>query len=68
MKKLQHNSKNLKKEDLIRDLLLKAVGKNPDLFCYYVSLQEAKELLGKKILSNQHKKISEKPKRIIAEC
>ena len=67
MKKPQHNSKNIRKEDLIRDLLLKAVGKNPDLFCYYVSLQEAKELLGKKILS-QHKKISEKPKRIIAEC
>ena len=37
-----------KKIDFIRDMLLKTVGRNPDLFSYYVSIQEAKELLGKK--------------------
>ncbi|MBI2995333.1 MAG: hypothetical protein HYY52_01310 [Candidatus Melainabacteria bacterium] len=34
-----------KKTDLIREMLLKTVGKSPDLFCYYVAIQEAKELL-----------------------
>lgn len=34
------------KLDSIREMLLKAVGKNPDLFSYYFSIQEAKELLG----------------------
>lgn len=34
------------KSDHIREMLLKTVSKNPDLFCYYVSIQEAKELLG----------------------
>ena len=54
-----------KKEDVIRDLLLKAVGKNPDLFSYYVNLQEAKELLGKNISENiNNKKAVEKPKKI----
>ena len=36
-----------KKTDLIREMLLKTVGKNRDLFCYYVAIQEAKELIGK---------------------
>ena len=35
-----------RKTDLIRKLLLETVGKNPDLFCYYVSIQEARQLLG----------------------
>lgn len=35
------------KIECIRELLLKTVGKNPDLFSYYVAIQEAKELLGK---------------------
>lgn len=35
------------KIESIRELLLKTVGKNPDLFSYYVAIQEAKELLGK---------------------
>ena len=35
-----------RKTDQIRKLLLDTVGKNPDLFCYYVSIQEAKQLLG----------------------
>ena len=70
MKRPHNTSKknSNKKEDIIRDLLLKAVGKNPDLFSYYVSLQEAKELLGEKVLDNQFKKLTDKPKRIIAEC
>ena len=61
--------KKIKKEDVIRDLLLKAVGKNPDLFSYYVNLMEAKELLGKNISANKgNKKNIEKPKRIITDC
>ena len=62
-------SKKVKKEDIIRDLLLKTVGRNPDLFSYYVSLQEAKELLGKNISENLSNKESLiKPKRIIVDC
>ncbi len=58
-----------KKEDLIRDLLLKTVGRNPDLFSYYISLQEAKELLGKNNSENKNnEQIKEKPKRIIIDC
>ena len=58
-----------KKEDVIRDLLLKTVGSSPDLFSYYVSVQEAKELLGKNKLANKNnKEIKEKPKRIITDC
>ena len=61
--------KKIKKEDVIRDLLLKTVGKNPDLFTYYVNLIEAKELLGKSISENvNNKQVLEKPKRIIADC
>ena len=58
-----------KKEDFIRELLLKTVGKNPDLFSYYVNLQEAKELLGKNIPEiKNNNKIIEKPKRKIVDC
>ena len=58
-----------KKEDLIRDMLLKTVGRNPDLFSYYVNLQEAKELLGKNYLQDKNNdEIIEKPKRIIVDC
>ena len=61
--------RKFKKEDVIRDLLLKTVGRNPDLFTYYVSLQEAKELLGKHSSENiNNTEALEKPKRIIAEC
>ena len=60
--------KQNKKEDIIRGLLLEAVGKNPDLFCYYASLQEAKELIGKKVPEEETLKKIEKPKRIIVEC
>ena len=38
------------KTDYIRKLLLKTVGKNQDLFCYYVAIQEAKRLLGQSSL------------------
>lgn len=56
------------KTDIIRKLLLKTVGKDPDLFCYYVSIQEAKELLGQ-INSNQiEDNYKNKPLRLIAEC
>ncbi len=62
-------SKKIKKEDVIRDLLLKAVGKNPDLFSYYINLMEAKELLRKNILENNNSnEVIEKPKRIIIDC
>ena len=58
-----------KKEDVIRELLLKTVGENPDLFSYYVNLMEAKELLGKNILENKsNHEIIEKPKRKIVDC
>ena len=61
--------KRLKKEEIIRDLLLKTVGKNPDLFSYYVNVIEAKELLGKNISENiNSKETIEKPKRIIVDC
>ena len=61
--------KRLKKEEVIRDLLLKTVGKNPDLFSYYVNVIEAKELLGKNISENiNSKETIEKPKRIIVDC
>ncbi|OGI20111.1 MAG: hypothetical protein A3B68_00760 [Candidatus Melainabacteria bacterium RIFCSPHIGHO2_02_FULL_34_12] len=33
------------KARLIRELLLKTIGRNPDLFTYYVSILEAKNLL-----------------------
>jgi hypothetical protein len=60
-------TKKFKKEDFIRELLMKTVGKSPDLFSYYVNLQEAKELLGKNTSENS-KEIIEKPKRIIIDC
>ena len=60
--------RKFKKEDVIRDLLLKTVGRNPDLFTYYVSLQEAKELLGKNISDSINIHGTEKPKRVIADC
>lgn len=60
----------LSKGDLIRELLLKTVSKNPDLFCYYVSLLEAKEHLRSISLNAlERAKDSRKyfPKRKIAE-
>ena len=61
--------KKFKKEDFIRELLMKTVGKSPDLFSYYVNLREAKELLGKDISENMNSKEAlQKPKRIIIDC
>ena len=58
-----------KKEDVIREMLLRTVGENPDLFSYYVNLMEAKELLGKNTSQDKgNKEIIEKPKRIITDC
>ncbi|MBI3590405.1 MAG: hypothetical protein HY094_03375 [Candidatus Melainabacteria bacterium] len=37
-----------KKADFIREMLLKTVSKSPDLFSYFVAIQEARELLGQK--------------------
>ena len=37
------------KTDCIRELLLRTVGKNPDLFSYYVTIQEAKKLLDRSV-------------------
>ena len=50
-------------------MLLKTVGRNPDLFCYYVSIQEAKELL-----KDENPKIDSlnnnltRPIRIVTDC
>lgn len=61
--------KPFKKEVFIRELLLKTVGTNPDLFSYYVGLMEAKELLGKNTPENKSDfQVTEKPKRIITDC
>ncbi len=58
-----------KKEDFIRELLLKTVGKSPDLFSYYVNLQEAKELLGKNTPESLSIKTNFiKPSRVITDC
>ena len=55
------------KTDVIRSMLLKTLGTYPDLFCYVVSLQEAKELLGTTSLSKAEKNF-EKPDKVIVEC
>ena len=58
-----------RKEDIIRAMLLRTMGENPDLFSYYVNLLEAKELLGKNISENNNSnEVIEKPKRIITDC
>lgn len=36
-----------KKEELIRDMLLKTVGMYPELFTYYASILESKEWINK---------------------
>ena len=56
-----------KKTDLIRDLLLKTVGKNPELFSYYVSIQEAKELLNSKLPCTKIDNEIIKPLKVLAE-
>lgn len=44
---MEFNKKhNNTKADYIREMLLKTAGNNPDLFSYFVNIQEAKELLG----------------------
>lgn len=61
------DSKNYNKTDYIRQMLLRTVGKSPDLFCYFAAIQEAKELLGQ---SNPHEvdyASQAKPIRILAE-
>lgn len=57
-----------RKTDLIRKLLLETVGKNPDLFCYYVSIQEARQLLGQgsEIIIDEEK--SSEPIRKLTDC
>lgn len=57
------------KTHLIRQMLLKTMGKSPDLFCYYAAILEAKELLGQSELNHidiDKTKIS-KPNKLIAE-
>ena len=50
-------------------MLLKTVGKNPELFCYYVSIQEAKELLKEEIATTESiKKNNIRPKRVLTDC
>ena len=54
-----------KKTDFIREMLLKTVGRNPDLFSYYVSIQEAKELLGQSVnIEIKKDKISQPIKKL----
>lgn len=57
-----------RKTDLIRKLLLETVGKNPDLFCYYVSIQEARQLLGQggEIIIDKEK--PSKPNKKLTDC
>ncbi len=57
-----------KKTDLIRSMLLKTLGSYPDLFCYIVSLQEAKQLLGENESKEVIEKNFNKPDRVIVEC
>ena len=58
-----NNKKN--KSDHIREMLLKTVNKNPDLFCYYTSIQEAKELLGQSsCIEIKENKISQSIKKL----
>ncbi len=57
-----------KKTDLIRNMLLKTVGKNPDLFCYYVAIQEAKELLGKSVSEEINKMDFTEPYKKLTDC
>ncbi len=61
---------NNKKTDKIREMLLKTVGKNPELFSYYVSIQEAKELLGSNNPNNDSvvENSNCKPLRTLTEC
>lgn len=56
-----------KKSDIIRELLLKTLGKNPDLFSYYVSIMEAKELLGKFNLTDNLETNKDKPFKLLGE-
>ncbi len=60
------NARN--KTDVIRSMLLKTLGTYPDLFCYVVSLQEAKELLGTSGPPNKTEKNLSKPAKVIVEC
>lgn len=62
------SNRGKKKTDLIRKLLLDTVGKNPELFCYYVSIQEARHLLGQSVEGiNNRNKVS-KPLRKLTDC
>ena len=56
------------KSEVIRKLLLKSMGKNPDLFSYYVAIQEAKELLGDHKYDQLKNPKSDKPIRILGDC
>lgn len=40
-------NKPYNKSDFIRHMLLQTVGKNPDLFCYWASIMEARALITK---------------------
>ena len=55
------------KIDTIRRMLLKTVGKNPDLFCYYASLLEARELLNSSTKNNSCLNPVDKPSKLITE-
>ena len=59
---------NTKKADHIREMLLNTVSKNPDLFSYYVNIQEAKDLLGQQNFSERKEIHLKCALRKIIEC
>lgn len=66
-KAMEINNKN-NKESYIRKLLLKTVEKDPDLFCYYVAILEAKQLLGNEIPNKYSEPQIDKPNKKITDC
>lgn len=49
-------------------MLLKTVSKSPTLFCYFVAIQEAKELLGQKESSQISEKILNESIKPLTDC
>ena len=56
-----------KKSDLIREMLLKTIGRNPDLFSYFVAIQEARELLGQQNSYAINKNNNARPLKFLAD-
>lgn len=61
------DSKRNKKTDIIRTMLLKTVSKNPELFSYFVAIQEAKKLLMQNKIKEMKKSTKDKLTRLLSE-